>query len=130
MTTVDLFETAMYLDQAGTVRTGRLITAGEDDELHLAMFHAESDRDVHGHLWEMHPAGDEVVGCVQGRIHAYLRCVDPADDEELAELGPGQACVIPQGRWHRLAVAEPCDFFAITPTTGSRLEPRRTSTDR
>jgi mannose-6-phosphate isomerase-like protein (cupin superfamily) len=63
------------------------------------------------------------VCCIRGAVRLILRPSDPDEtsDEEIRLL-PGQAVIVPRGRWHRLKVDEPTDLVAITFPDGTQLE--------
>jgi quercetin dioxygenase-like cupin family protein len=74
----------------------------------------------------MHPDSDEMVGCLSGGIRFYLRATDAADGDtqEMTALLPGEAVIVPRGRWHRLELDAPSDLMSITQRSGTRLEKR------
>jgi quercetin dioxygenase-like cupin family protein len=74
-----------------------------------------------GNHWERHPAGDEVVICLSGRM-TVIRNVD--GQEDLVELGPGEAMINPGGVWHTVDVHESAQFMTITPGVGTEHRPR------
>lgn len=71
-----------------------------------------------GDSWERHPAGDEVVLCVSGRVTMHR------DDGISVELGPGEAMVNPPGVWHTADIDEPSRILTITPGVGTEHKPR------
>jgi mannose-6-phosphate isomerase-like protein (cupin superfamily) len=71
--------------------------------------------------WERHPAGDEVVVCLQGRI-TIIRELDGAPDP--VALRPGEAMVNPAGVWHTADLDGPTRILAITPGLGTEHRPR------
>jgi mannose-6-phosphate isomerase-like protein (cupin superfamily) len=71
--------------------------------------------------WERHPAGEEVVVLLSGRMDLIQRS-DGA--ERRIHLLPGQAVVNPAGVWHTADVHEPGDALFITPGQGTEHEPR------
>jgi mannose-6-phosphate isomerase-like protein (cupin superfamily) len=71
--------------------------------------------------WERHPAGEEVVLLLSGRLDLIQR-VDGG--ERRVALGPGQAVVNPPGVWHTADVYEPGEALFITPGRGTEHEPR------
>ncbi|HEY8080792.1 MAG TPA: cupin [Acidimicrobiales bacterium] len=77
-------------------------------------------------FWERHPAGEEVVVLMSGRVD-LIREVDGV--EELIELRPGTATVNPKGVWHRAVVLEPGVGLFITPGTGTEHRPFEVSDD-
>jgi hypothetical protein len=70
---------------------------------------------------ERHPAGDEVVICLSGRM-TVIREVD--GDQERIGLGPYEAMINPCGMWHTADVHEPVRFMTITPGQGTEHQPR------
>lgn len=71
--------------------------------------------------WERHPAGEEVVVLLSGRMDLIQR-TDGA--ERRIPLRPGQAVVNRTGVWHTVDVHEPGDALFITPGQGTEHEPR------
>jgi quercetin dioxygenase-like cupin family protein len=71
--------------------------------------------------WERHPAGDEVVICLSGRM-TIIKELDSG--HEPIELGPCEAMINPSGVWHTADVHEPVRFMAITPGLGTEHRPR------
>ncbi len=63
------------------------------------------------HDGEVHPDGDEILVVVSGR----MRVVFEAAPSEPIELGPGQACVVPKGEWHKINILEPGQLIHVTP---------------
>jgi mannose-6-phosphate isomerase-like protein (cupin superfamily) len=72
--------------------------------------------------WERHPAGEEVVVLLSGRIDLIQR-ID--GEERRIPLHPGEAVVNPTGVWHTADVHEPGDALFITPGQGTENEPRQ-----
>ena len=68
--------------------------------------------------WERHPAGDEILLLLSGRALLVLEGQADASDEEI-EMGAGETCVVPRGRWHRVKVIEPGDMVFMTPGEGT-----------
>ena len=75
------------------------------------------DADVHGHIWERHPAGDEMLCVLEGRIVLTLMDEDGAEADVL--LDARRSAVVPRGVWHRLHVACPGKILFVTPGQGS-----------
>lgn len=71
------------------------------------------------HGGEMHPDGDEVLYVISGRI----RVTGDSAPEAPMELGPGQACIVPAGEWHRVDVIEPVQLVHLTPGPGGEHRP-------
>jgi quercetin dioxygenase-like cupin family protein len=63
--------------------------------------------------WEMHPAGEEVVCCLQG--HMTLHQELPDGDKASFELSPGEYAINPRGAWHTADAEEPVVALFITP---------------
>ncbi len=75
------------------------------------------------HAGEVHPDGDEILYIGSGRMR--LQC-DSNPDAPL-ELGPGDACIVPKGEWHRLSVVEPALLVHITPGPRGEYRPLKTA---
>lgn len=71
--------------------------------------------------WERHPAGDEVVACLSGRM-TLIQELDGRHEQVV--LGPCEAVVNPRGVWHTADVHEPVTFMTITPGQGTEHRPR------
>ncbi len=71
--------------------------------------------------WERHPAGEEVVLLLSGRVD-LIQEID--GQERLVALEPGFAVVNPPGVWHTADVHEPGDAVFITPGRGTDHRPR------
>ena len=71
------------------------------------------------HGGEMHPDGDELLFIISGRV----RVTGDSDPDHPLELGPGDACIVPQGEWHRVEVLEPVELVHITPGPGGDHRP-------
>jgi mannose-6-phosphate isomerase-like protein (cupin superfamily) len=62
------------------------------------------------HGGEVRPDGDAIL-YVSGRV----RVTGDSAPDAPTELGPGEACVVRRGEWHRVAVLEPTHLLNITP---------------
>jgi uncharacterized cupin superfamily protein len=71
--------------------------------------------------WERHPAGDEVVVLLSGRITLFH---DLGGREQAVEVRPGQAIINPKDVWHTCDVHEPGRALYITPGRGTEHRPR------
>jgi mannose-6-phosphate isomerase-like protein (cupin superfamily) len=71
--------------------------------------------------WERHPAGDEVVYLLTGRVDVVQD--DGSGREVLLELRAGEAIVNPRNVWHRSIVHEPGSALFITPGKGTEHRP-------
>jgi mannose-6-phosphate isomerase-like protein (cupin superfamily) len=83
----------------------------------VGTFHNAEDWDV----WEMHPAGDEVVCLLSGAVDVIL---DEPEGERVVGLEAGKTCIVPRGVWHRAIVREPGDTLHITRGEGTQHRPR------
>ncbi len=67
--------------------------------------------------WEMHPAGDELVVCVEGG----LTLIQELGGEQVrTSLGPGEYAVNPAGVWHTADVPDHATGFFVTPGVGTQ----------
>lgn len=130
---VDLFVDALRLHPDGHVSVEQRRMSADVDGWTVAAFHVESEQDVHGDHWEVHPAAEEAVCVLAGRAQLVLRPDDAGGDgtgsdstggEEAITLTSGTACIVPRGRWHRLELDGSTDLMSITLRSGSRLEKR------
>jgi mannose-6-phosphate isomerase-like protein (cupin superfamily) len=76
-----------------------------------------SDADVHGDVWERHPAGEEMLCVLEGRVVLTLAGEDGAETDVL--LDSRRCTVVPRGVWHRLHIACPGKILFVTPGQGS-----------
>ncbi len=63
------------------------------------------------HNGEVHPDGDEILYVISGK----LRVVGESDPSAAIDLGPGEACIVCKGEWHRVIMLEPAQLLHITP---------------
>jgi mannose-6-phosphate isomerase-like protein (cupin superfamily) len=70
--------------------------------------------------WERHPAGEEVVVLLSGRVD-IVQELDGAD--HIVELRPGEAMVNPANVWHTARVHEQGLALFITPGDGTEHRP-------
>ena len=70
--------------------------------------------------WERHPAGEEVVVLLSGRVD-IVQELDGTD--HVVELRPGEAMVNPANVWHTARVHEPGSALFITPGDGTEHRP-------
>jgi len=63
------------------------------------------------HRGEVHPDGDEILYVISGR----LRVTGESEPDAPIELGPGEACIVRKGEWHRVNVLEKTQLIHITP---------------
>jgi mannose-6-phosphate isomerase-like protein (cupin superfamily) len=123
-TAIDLQDHCLLLARDGTIRPGLKTEffrrAGTDPALEhgrlLTLHPARSPRDVHYPLWEMHPAGDELLVLASGALSVELR---DGRATRMTALPAQAAFIVPAGVWHRLVVREPSLLMAITPGYGT-----------
>ncbi len=72
--------------------------------------------------WEMHPAGDEVVVCLQGGM--TLTQEFPDGRIETVTLAPGEYAINPPGVWHTADIAGEAQGLFITAGAGTQNRPR------
>ena len=71
--------------------------------------------------WERHPAGEELVVLLSGRVDL----VQELDGEpRVVPLRPGRAVINPRGVWHTADVHEPGQALFITAGRGTETRPR------
>lgn len=71
--------------------------------------------------WEMHPAGAEIVVCIEGA----MTLIQEIDGEAVrATLSPGEYAINPPGIWHTADVPDHATGFFITPGVGTQGRPR------
>ncbi|QDQ10002.1 cupin domain-containing protein [Streptomyces spectabilis] len=124
VTPIDLFASFIRLDQGGRVRAERPVFDSEWGGWQVMTFHVETDADVHGDHWEVHPDAEEVVACLAGGIRLYFRPEEPGEEEAEVKVAAGAAVIVPRGRRHRIALDGPSDIMSVTMPRGSRLERR------
>jgi uncharacterized cupin superfamily protein len=67
--------------------------------------------------WEVHPAGAEVVVCLEGGM-TLIQEIDGA--EVRTRLGPGDYAINPPGIWHTADIDDPATALFITPGVGTQ----------
>ena len=72
--------------------------------------------------WEMHPAGDEVVCCLEGHMTLHQELAEGSSHS--CELGPGDYAINPRGTWHTADAVEPVVALFITVGKGTTNRPR------
>ena len=73
--------------------------------------------------WEMHPAGDEVVACIQGYLTLHQELPDGTRHSH--DLGPGEYAINPPGAWHTADADGPVVALFITAGKGTQNRPRQ-----
>lgn len=72
--------------------------------------------------WEMHPAGDEVVICLSGRMTLHQQMADGAC--ATLTIGPGDYAINPPGAWHTADIEGEATALFITVGIGTEHRPR------
>ncbi|MEO1209298.1 MAG: cupin domain-containing protein [Cyanobacteria bacterium J06638_20] len=68
--------------------------------------------------WEMHPAGDEFVYLLSGRVELILE--QNGAEDVIPLKTPGTYALVPRGIWHTARVLEPSSMLFITPGAGTQ----------
>ena len=71
--------------------------------------------------WEMHPAGEEFVCLLAGRVDLVLE--QRGREKALALNTAGSFALVPRGVWHTTKVHEPSSVLFITPGEGTQHRP-------
>jgi quercetin dioxygenase-like cupin family protein len=72
--------------------------------------------------WEMHPSGEEVVCCLEGRMTLHQEL--PDGRRECFELASGEYAINPRGAWHTADADQPVVALFITAGKGTIHRPR------
>ncbi len=72
--------------------------------------------------WEMHPAGDEAVLCLSGRMTLHQEHADGATAS--VALGPGDYAINPPGCWHTADIEGEATALFITAGLGTQHRAR------
>jgi mannose-6-phosphate isomerase-like protein (cupin superfamily) len=73
-------------------------------------------------MWEMHPAGDEVVLCTAGRMTLHQQHADGTT--ATVQIGAGEYVINPPGCWHTADVDGGATALFITAGMGTEHRPR------
>ena len=123
MAALDLEQTYLSLDGQGQVRThpaeGFWESVGRNPALLGTIVTAFANTEDWPH-WEMHPAGEEVLVLVEGRMTLIL---DEPGGERRVEMTSGSTCIVPRGTWHRALATEAGRLVAITYGAGTQHRP-------
>lgn len=96
--------------------------AGDGDDGRLVVVSPHADDWT---IWERHPAGDELVVVLSGRVTLIQDDGGgPSSAPRRIELRAGQAGINPRGVWHTADVHEPGQTLFITPGRGTEHRPR------
>jgi quercetin dioxygenase-like cupin family protein len=92
-----------YEQRHGDLDEGRLVTLFRFEESWTS--------------WEMHPSGEEMVCCLQGRMTLHQEL--PDGSTQSYELSPGEYAINPRGAWHTADADEPVVAMFITVGKGT-----------
>jgi len=82
----------------------------------VGVFAYTADWDV----WEMHPAGDEIVHLLEGEATLLLELPDGMRE---VPLRPGETVIVPRGVWHSARIHQPGRALHVTPGEGTEHRP-------
>ena len=94
---------------------------GDGAEGRLVSMHAF---DASWDVWEMHPAGHEVVLCITGEMTLVQE--DPEGTVTRTTIRPGEYAINPPGVWHTADLEGPATAVFITAGLGTEHRPRQT----
>jgi mannose-6-phosphate isomerase-like protein (cupin superfamily) len=97
------------------------LATGQRPELHSGRLVLQMDGNEDWSTWEMHPAGDELVILISGRVEFVLEV--GGERQTLALSQPGELIFVPRGVWHTARMSEPCSLIFITPGEGTDHKP-------
>lgn len=84
----------------------------------VSMSHFNGDWD----MWEMHPAGDEVVLCITGTMTLHQELADGTT--ATVTIGAGEYAINPPRCWHTADIAGDASALFITAGMGTEHRPR------
>jgi quercetin dioxygenase-like cupin family protein len=73
-------------------------------------------------MWEMHPAGEEVVLCTAGTMTLHQEFPDGSTGT--AVIGPGEYAINPRGTWHTAEIEGEATAVFVTAGAGTQHRPR------
>ncbi|RAV17181.1 cupin [Mycolicibacterium sp. GF69] len=120
---IDLYSVAFRLPADGRAQTIPRVFDVEQSGWFVMAAHAETDADVHGDHWEVHPQAEELVVCLRGAFRMFIRARESDAEDEISVPG-GAAVIVPRGHWHRIELDEPSDLLSATVLDGTRLAAR------
>ena len=88
------------------------------DGLTVGIVTMESDAP---HGGEVHPDGDEILYVISGAISV----TSDSNPGEVLQLGPGDACIVEKGEWHKVQVLEKVRLLHVTPGPGGDHRPQQ-----
>lgn len=126
MTTRDLTETYVHLGTGPEVTSIDVTpdfwpTIDDRTELHTGRLVTGLTMDDDWQVWEMHPAGDEVIIFQEGTAHVH---VDHGDAVTEFDVTAPDYFVVPTGTWHTMDARGPARMIVITWGEGTQHRPR------
>ena len=95
-TVFDWLDHFVALRRDGAMRdVGRLRRLEPEDGWLLGIKAVATDADVHGDIWERHPAGDEMLCVLEGRVVVTLMDEEGAETDML--LDTRRSAIVPRG---------------------------------
>jgi len=91
---------------------------GERTDLHEGRLVIVSHQTGQWTHWEMHPAGDEILYLLSGKMDVIL---ERQDSHEIVSLSAGKAFIVPAGSWHTARIHSPSDLLSITRGAGTQV---------
>ena len=91
---------------------------GDRTELHEGRLLLVSHQSGEWTHWEMHPAGDEILYLLSGKIDLIL---ENNNEQEIVSLSAGKAVIVPARTWHTAKVLESGDLLSITRGAGTQV---------
>ncbi|MDJ0771172.1 MAG: cupin domain-containing protein [Ilumatobacter sp.] len=96
-------------------------TIGERTELHSGRLVTGMTMSSDWGVWEMHPAGDELIAVTSGTVHFHLD--DGTTASEIAVSAPDYI-VVPAGTWHTADARGEGRMLIVTWGEGTQHRPR------
>lgn len=96
-------------------------TLDDRPELHTGRLVTEFTMDADWGVWEMHPAGDELIVFTEGSVRVRF---DDGTAITESDVHAPQYVVVPAGVWHTMDVVEPARMIVITWGDGTAHRPR------
>lgn len=97
-------------------------TIGQRTDIHSGRLFAAYDMEGDWDVWEVHPAGDELVMALGGSMTFHF---DEGDNVTQLKVPDGHYAVVPAGVWHTADVPRPCRMIGITWGEDTEHRPRR-----
>ena len=94
------------------------IAAGELGDFRNEYLVAIHSFDADWSLWEMHPAGDEVVCLISGSVSFVLE--EESRRRAVTLQRNGAYVIVPRGTWHTAKVVAPSQMLFITAGEGTQ----------